>query len=49
MVVLKKTLKINKAYDGLLYFQDTDDELGHEPFLIIGGVKNRAYTVRNYD
>lgn len=49
MVVLKKTLKINKAYDGLLFFQNTDDELGYEPFLIIDGVKNRAYTVRNYD
>lgn len=38
-VVLKKTLKINMAYDGLIYFQETDDELGREPFLIINGLK----------
>lgn len=48
-VVLKRTLKINMAYDGLIYFQETDDELGREPFLIINGLKNRAYTVRDYD
>lgn len=48
-VILKKTLDVNNAYDGLMYFQDTEDELGREPFLIIDGLKNRAYTVRDYD
>lgn len=48
-VVLKQDLKINHAYDGLIYFRATDDELRREPFLIIEELKNRHYLIRDYD
>lgn len=48
-VILRKDLKINHPYDGLIYFEETHYELNSVPYLTIVDFLNRGYIVEGFD